>query len=171
MLLKRTFWTVVFVFYVSVCQAFTPPEKVQIVKFEDLQKIINNATDTTLIVHFWATWCRPCVEELPSFEKMSREYSTKKVRFLMVSMDFPKDVQDKVVPFLAKNKINSEVVLLDEPDYNAWIDDVDKEWSGTIPATLIVNLNMRKRVFFEGQVNLEHFLTELKEMIPASEAN
>lgn len=89
----------------------------------------------------------------------------------MVSMDFPKDVQDKVAPFLEKNKINSEVVLLDEPDYNAWIDDVDKDWSGTIPATLILNTTMRKRVFFEGQINQEAFTKELKAMIPTAGDN
>ena len=84
----------------------------------------------------------------------------------MVSMDFPKDITEKVIPFVTKNNINSEIVLLDEPDYNAWIDDVDKEWSGTIPATLILNLTMRKRIFFEGQANLDKFIEELKEMTP-----
>ena len=89
----------------------------------------------------------------------------------MVSMDFPKDIQEKVIPFITKNSINSEVVLLDEPDYNAWIDEVDKEWSGTIPATLILNLTMRKRVFFEGQANLSKFMEKLKEMTPVEGDN
>ena len=157
--------------YLSVFQAVGQHEKVEIIKFEHLKQLINHATDTTLVVHFWATWCRPCVEELPNLEKLSQEYSTKKIRFLMVSMDFPKDLQEKVVPFVAKNNIESEVVLLDEPDYNSWIDEVDKDWSGTIPATLLVNLTMQKRVFFEGQVNMEHFLEELKKMTPAAGAN
>jgi thiol-disulfide isomerase/thioredoxin len=157
--------------YLSVFQAIGQRKKVEIVKFEDLQQLINHATDTTLVVHFWATWCRPCVEELPSLEKLSQEYSTQKVRFLMVSMDFPKDLKEKVTPFISKNNIKSDVVLLDEPDYNAWIDEVDKDWSGTIPATLLVNLTMGKRVFFEGQVNMEHFLEELKKMTPAAGAN
>lgn len=157
--------------YLSVFQAISQPKKIEIVKFEHLQKLINHTSDTTLIVHFWATWCRPCVEELPSLENLSKEYSTKKIRFLMVSMDFPKDLQQKVIPFIAKNNIKSEVILLDEPDYNAWIDEVDKDWSGTIPATLLVNLTMRKRVFFEGQVNMEYFLEELKKMIPTAGAN
>jgi thiol-disulfide isomerase/thioredoxin len=152
--------------YLSVFQGFGQVEKVKIIKFEDLRKMMNHVSDTTLVVHFWATWCKPCVEELPTYEKISKEYSTKKIRFVMVSMDFPKDVTDKVIPFVTKNNIGSEVVLLNEPDYNAWIDDVDKEWSGTIPATLILNTTMRKRVFFEGQANFEKFLEQLKEMTP-----
>lgn len=63
-------------------------------------------------------------------------------------MDFPKDINEKVIPFVTKNDIRLEVVLLDESDCNAWIDDIDKQWSGTILATLILNLTMRKRIFF-----------------------
>ena len=155
----------------SVCQGFGQSEKVKIIKFEHLRKMMNHVSDTTLVVHFWATWCKPCVEELPNFEKLSREYATKKIRFVMVSMDFSKDINDKVIPFVTKNNINSEVVLLDEPDYNAWIDDIDKEWSGTIPATLMLNLTMRKRIFFEGQANLYKFMEELKEMTPVKGEN
>ena len=171
MVLKRGSLIVTFGLYLSVFQLFSQSEKVRVIHFEDLQKQINNVTDTTLVVHFWATWCRPCVEELSNYERLSLEFAKKKVRFLMVSLDFPKDLKGKVEPFVAKNSINSEVVLLDEPDYNAWIDDIDKEWSGTIPATLIVNLIMRKRIFFEGQANMEKFMEELKAMTPAVEAN
>jgi thiol-disulfide isomerase/thioredoxin len=166
MFLKRNILILICGLYLSVFQAFSQSEKVRIIRFEDLQKEINRVTDTTLVLHFWATWCKPCVEELPNYEKLSQEYAKKRIRFLMVSMDFPKDLKDRVEPFVAKNNINSEVVLLDEPDYNAWIDEIDKEWSGTIPATLMVNLTMRKRVFFEGQANMEKFLEELKEMTP-----
>lgn len=171
MLLKRSALIFLFGLYLSVFQAFSQSEKVRVIHFEDLQKQINNISDTTLVVHFWATWCRPCIEELPNYEKLSQEFATKKIRFVFVSMDFPKDLKGKVEPFVTKNNINSEVVLLDEPDYNAWIDEIDKEWSGTIPATLMVNLNMRKRVFFEGQANMEKFLEELKEMTPSVGAN
>ena len=166
MLLNRTMKILFFGLYLSVCQCFGQSEKVKLIKFDDLRKMINHVSDTTLVVHFWATWCKPCVEELPNLEKLSREYAPKKIRFVMVSMDFPKDITEKVIPFVTKNNINSEIVLLDEPDYNAWIDDVDKEWSGTIPATLILNLTMRKRIFFEGQANLDKFIEELKEMTP-----
>ena len=171
MVLKRGSLIVTFGLYLSVFQLFSQSGKVRLIHFEDLQKQINNVTDTTLVVHFWATWCRPCIEELPNYEKLSLEFAKKKVRFLMVSMDFPKDLKGKVEPFMVKNSINSEVILLDEPDYNAWIDEIDKEWSGTIPATLIVNLTMRKRIFFEGQANMEKFVEELKEMTPAVQAN
>jgi thiol-disulfide isomerase/thioredoxin len=171
MYLKRSALIFIFGLYLSVFQVFSQSDKVRIIHFEDLQNQINKVSDTTLVVHFWATWCKPCIEELPSYEKLSQEFNKKKIRFVLVSMDFPKDLKDKVEPFVAKNNISSQVVLLDEPDYNAWIDEIDKDWSGTIPATLMVNLTMRKRIFFEGQANMEKFLEELKEMTPAVGAN
>jgi thiol-disulfide isomerase/thioredoxin len=171
MFLKRNILILICGLYISVFQAFSQSEKVKAIRFEDLQKEINHVTDTTLVIHFWATWCKPCIEELPNYEKLSQEYAKKKIRFLMVSMDFAKDLKDKVEPFIAKNNINSEVVLLDEPDYNAWIDEIDKEWSGTIPATLMINLTMRKRIFFEGQAKMEKFIEELKEMTPVAGEN
>lgn len=171
MFLKRSASILIFGLYLSVFQAFSQTKKVRVIKFEDLQKQINKVSDTTLVVHFWATWCKPCIEELPSYEKLSQEFIKKKIRFLLVNMDFPKDLKDKVEPFVAKSGINSEVVLLDEPDYNAWIDEIDKDWSGTIPATLMVNLTMRKRIFFEGKANMDTFLEKLKEMTPAVGAN
>jgi thiol-disulfide isomerase/thioredoxin len=145
--------------------------KVEVIKFEDLQKIMNLPSDTTLVIHFWATWCKPCVEELPIFEKISQDYFQKKVKVLFISMDFPKDVSIKVPSFLKSNNIKSNILLLDEPDYNSWIDVIDKDWSGTIPATLILNTNMRKRKFFEGQVRAISFLEELKTMLPSSVEN
>ena len=171
MFLKRSTLIFFFGFYLSVFQAFSQSGSVRVIKFEDLQKQINKVSDTTLVVHFWATWCKPCIEELPNYEKLSQEFVKKKVRFLMVSMDFTKDLKGKVEPFIEKNGIRSEVVLLDEPDYNAWIDEIDKDWSGTIPATLMINLTMRKRIFFEGQANMEKFIEELKEMTPVVGAN
>ena len=171
MLLNQTLKILFLGLYLSVCQGFGQAGKVRIIRFEDLRKMMNHVSDTTLVVHFWATWCKPCVEELPSLDKLSREYAPKKIRFVMVSMDFPKDIKEKVIPFVTINNINSEVVLLDEPDYNAWIDDVDKQWSGTIPATLILNLTMRKRIFFEGQANLRKLMEELTEITPVEGDN
>lgn len=160
-----------FLIFFSSCHEGFSQSKIDVIKFEDLQKIMNQPNDTTLIVHFWATWCKPCVEELPIFEKISQEYLQKKVKVLFISMDFPKDVATKVPSFLKSTNINSNVLLLDEPDYNSWIDVIDKDWSGTIPATLILNTNMRKRKFYEGPVKAMSFLEDLKTMLPSSVEN
>jgi thiol-disulfide isomerase/thioredoxin len=103
-----------------------------------------HANDTTYVVNFWATWCKPCVEELPFFEKLIAATANKPVKVLLVSMDFPKDIHPKLIPFVAKRKLERYVVALADLDYNAWIDKVSTEWDGAIPFTLVYNKNGRQ---------------------------
>ena len=121
------------------------PIKVVSLNFEELQKkYFQNKNDTTYVINFWATWCKPCVKELPYFEKIAWDYSDKNVKVLLVSLDFPDKIESQVIPFMEKNNIKSEVVLLDDPDANSWIPKVSPDWSGAIPATVIYKNEKRK---------------------------
>src|SRR5690349_13612532 len=123
-----------------------------VIKYPDLEKILSGPSDTTYVVNFWATWCGPCIKELPHFESVGKEYAQKRVKVLLVSLDFKKDLETKVKPFLVKRKIQSQVLLLDETDYNSWIDKITPQWSGAIPMTLIVNKNRNIRHFIGQEV-------------------
>ncbi|WP_187270989.1 TlpA disulfide reductase family protein [Neolewinella aurantiaca] len=133
----------------SISQASAPtlPEpvrdtvtEVSVYDFAELEKRLYTSSDSTYIVNFWAMWCAPCVKELPYFERFLAKHAGEKTAALLVSMDFPKDIDSKLLPFLNTRKIfRSDVVLLDAPDANSWIPRVDPAWSGAIPATLIFN--------------------------------
>jgi len=131
--------------------------------YDALKPLLNKNGDKTYVVNFWATWCKPCVAELPSFEKINKDYKNKNVEVLLVSMDFANQIEGQLLPFIKENKITSEVVVLDDPDQNKWINDIDKSWSGAIPATIIYNKN--KRAFYEQSFSEEELLTELKKFI------
>lgn len=113
--------------------------------YSDLEKAVLNDQNTTYLVNFWATWCAPCVKELPHFEQLNSE--NKKVKVVLVSLDFKNQYEAKLLPFLKKKEVKSEVVLLTDKDYNSWLPTVDKDWSGSIPATLIIKNG--KKVFVE----------------------
>lgn len=114
---------------------FAKAQKVSgIYKIGDLLKRIEPA-DTTYVVNFWATWCKPCVQELPAFDSLAME--NKKVKVLLVCLDFKEELDKKVNPFLKKKKIGAECVLLDEINGNDYIDKISPQWSGAIPATLV----------------------------------
>ncbi len=130
-------------------------------KFDALEKELFKENDTLYVVNFWATWCAPCVKELPYFETFSKENSTQKVKVILVSLDFEKQKESKLIPFLKKKKITSDVVLLLEKDYNNWLPKVDKNWSGSIPATLLMKGKKRQFVEkeFESAEELKEYIT------------
>ncbi|GIZ09866.1 TlpA disulfide reductase family protein [Flavobacterium sp. UMI-01] len=113
--------------------------------YDALEKAVLNDKNTVYVVNFWATWCAPCVKELPYFERLNNE--NKKVKVVLVSLDFKDQFQTKLIPFLKRKSIQSQVVLLTDKNYNNWLSKVDQNWSGSIPATLIIN--GEKRVFAE----------------------
>lgn len=126
---------------------------IPVVNFMQFEPQLHFSNDTTYIVNFWATWCVPCRKELPYFEKIHNEYADQKVKVTLVSLDFSKNIESSLVPFLNKNSITADVLLLDDPNSNAWIDKVDPSWSGSLPATLIYNRMNRK--FFEQELDYQ----------------
>jgi thiol-disulfide isomerase/thioredoxin len=137
---------------------------VSVIKFPELEKHMQ-VKDTLLVINFWATWCRPCVEELPYFEAATAEFSDMPVRFLMVSLDFKRELKPRVIPFVEGRKMKAEVVLLDEPDYNSWIPRIDTGWTGGIPATLMVNNRTGKKKFYEKPFEKEELTNAIQEML------
>ncbi|MDQ3110092.1 MAG: TlpA family protein disulfide reductase [Bacteroidota bacterium] len=133
--MKRLF----FLLTVVLLLAFASGRKVPIGKIDPLLARIEKGGDTTFVVNFWATWCGPCVKELPYFTALDSARSKDKVKVILVSLDFKKDISTRLVPFIEKRKIKTEVIFLDETNDNEWIPKADGEWQGNIPATLIRN--------------------------------
>ncbi len=126
-------------------------QAVKVVKFDALQHLMTRDSDRIEVINFWATWCKPCIKELPYFQALNKNMSDK-VDVTLISLDFVDVLHEKVIPFVVKRALTPEVLLLDEIDYNSWIDRVDPSWSGAIPATLIINHQTGERKFVEGEL-------------------
>lgn len=137
-------------------------QQVAVIKFPELQRRLARATDTTYVVNFWATWCAPCVKELPYFEQLGAAYAQQKVKVLLVSMDYASQLDKKVKPFVSKRNLKSEVVLLDEKDPNTWLAKVDAKWSGSLPFTLLLNNQRQKRAAFEQEFTQAELIKQLQ---------
>lgn len=135
----------------------------EIYDYEGLQPFLNRNDDKTYVINFWATWCAPCVKELPYFEKLNANYKDKNVEVVLVSLDFPRHYEKKLKPFIKKHNLQSNVIALDDPDQNKWIPAINKDWSGAIPATIIYNKDERK--FYERSFNYEELETELQTIL------
>jgi thiol-disulfide isomerase/thioredoxin len=128
-------------------------------KINDLLSRIDQK-DTAYVVNFWATWCKPCVEELPAFDSLTVSKSGLPVKVLLVSLDFKEDIDKKVKPFLSKRQVKSQVILLDETNGNEFVDKISPEWSGAIPATLFKKGS--KRVLVERKQKLKQLEEHLQ---------
>ncbi|MBZ4192545.1 TlpA disulfide reductase family protein [Niabella beijingensis] len=120
------------------------------IKLNTLNTRINNGRDTVFIINFWASWCTPCLRELPHFETFNNRFKQSKVKVLLVSLDFKSDLDKTVLPLVKKLELKNEVFLLDESDAQTYMNNIDTAWSGALPATLIVNKAKNKRKFHEG---------------------
>lgn len=133
-------------------------QQVELLTVDRLDERLKQGKDTTYVVNFWATWCAPCIKELPHFEKLQQEKRKEKLKVLLVSVDFKDRLEKSVVPFVKKRGLKNEVFLLDETDQQVYIDRIDKSWSGAIPATLFVK--GKKRKFIEKEFTYPSLLTE-----------
>ncbi len=140
-------------------------QNVAVITFPALQKRLAQVTDTTYVVNFWATWCAPCVKELPHFERLRAANATKKVKVLLVSLDYASQVDKKVRPFVKQHALRAEVLLLNETDPNSWLDKVDTTWSGALPFTLIVNNKTRQRRTFERELSWAELTAALQKFL------
>jgi thiol-disulfide isomerase/thioredoxin len=122
--------------------------------------MLQKDNDTTYVVNFWATWCTPCVQELPYFVELNKAYKDKAFKLMLVSLDFKKDYLHKLQPFVQERDLESNVVVLEDNHSSFWIDDIDKSWSGSIPATLV--FKGKERAFYERTF---HHVDELKDIV------
>lgn len=139
-------------------------QNARIIKLSELEDILKAKTDKIQVINFWATWCAPCVKEMPIFEKANKEITEAKVT--LISLDLNLDpAPEKVYRFIERKKLASTVFLLDETDPNFWIDKIDKRWSGALPATLVLNTKTGKRQFVEHELaegELETLISTVK---------
>jgi len=138
-------------------------QNIPVMNFQELEPRLHMNDGNTWIVNFWATWCAPCVKEMPYFEKIGKDYADKDVKILLVSLDFVNHLEQRVIPFVKEHNIASEVILLDDPRANTWIPKVSEKWSGALPATLVFNANHRS--FYEQTFTFEQLEAVVKEAL------
>ena len=117
-----------------------------LITVDQLHNRIKNGKDTTYIINFWATWCGPCIKEISHFEKLNKEYKSEKIKIILVSVDFKSQLETSVLPFIKKREIRSEVKLLNEVNQQDYINRIDPNWSGSIPATLFIKKDKNQKI-------------------------
>ena len=144
--------------------AHAQEQEIKTYSFSSLdEKIQQERQKQVVLVNFWATWCKPCIEELPYFEALGKDMQDVKV--MLVSLDMEKERAEK---YAQKKQLQAEVLYLDEVDFNSWIDQISPDWSGAIPATLMVAPE-GQQAFFEGSFTQDELYETVNRFIKNSQ--
>lgn len=137
-------------------------QQVKLITVTQLENRFKQGKDTTFVVNFWATWCKPCVQELPEFEKLKAAPHGKPVKVLLVSADLKSKLESGVMPFVRSHHLTGEVYLLNEAP-GSYNERISSDWSGALPGTLIVDSKTSKRTFHESAYTYEELVKAVKE--------
>ena len=118
-------------------------QELKVVKYDQVENMIQSQSEKVKVLNFWATWCGPCIKELPYFEALNGKDN---VEVILISLDFVQD-EAKVRKFVERKKLQSQVLLLNEKDYDSYMSKIDESWSGAIPATLFVTASGKKHFY------------------------
>jgi thiol-disulfide isomerase/thioredoxin len=138
-------------------------QKIEKWKITDVANLIEKS-DSILVINFWATFCVPCIEEIPDLIKYTNLHKKDKIKLYLVSLDLPEYYPNKIKKFVATKKFNANIAWLNETNADYFCPIISEEWSGAIPATLIVNKKNGYRQFYEKKLSA----SEIKKAIEAA---
>ncbi len=149
----KALFTILFLYSANCLSAQNIPS----IRITELTDLVQKPSDSIWVINFWATYCAPCVKEIPHLEEVVARYRHRKVGLLLVSLDFPEAYPKTLKRFVEKKKIGSAIAWLDETDADYFCTAIDKTWGGSIPATWIVNTSTGYRRFHEDSFTAAEF--------------
>ncbi|TXF89033.1 redoxin domain-containing protein [Neolewinella aurantiaca] len=120
----------------------TANEPITYTDFEDIAGLFTQQSDTTYLINFWATWCKPCREELPLLNQLAREEQDKKLKVVLVSLDTEENAIGRIPAFLRETAPDLASIILTDED-QSWGKTIDRVWSGSLPTTIIYRADLR----------------------------
>jgi len=156
---------ILFLLFIVLAASSAQSQQIPRWKITDVENYIAASKDEVLVINFWATFCKPCVAEIPSFIKITDQYKSKHVKLVLVSLDLPSYYPAKIAAFAKKHQFNTNITWLEETNADYFCPRVDSTWSGSIPATLIINSKTGYRKFFEEEMEPKDFEAELLKAI------
>ncbi|MDP1677350.1 MAG: TlpA disulfide reductase family protein [Bacteroidota bacterium] len=150
-----------FIWYstISFSQRVTP------ITEKGLDSLITNRDGNILLLNIWATWCEPCKEEFPDLIKLSSKYKKKNVQIIALSVDYPDEVNEKIIPFLDSLRVPFQIFVADFASQDSLINTLNREWSGAVPATFIFDKNGIQKKFLLGKQTYNQFTSVVDELL------
>ena len=156
----KTLFVIAFLLFAVVVH----PQDVKSIKITDLEKTIKESK-TPLIVNFWATFCVPCLEEIPYFQEVAQQHKEQNISIVFVSLDMKQAYPAKVNEMAGKLKLTYPVVWLNETNADYFCPKVDTSWTGGMPSSLFVNNATGYHKFFEQPLSKQELEKQIQVML------
>lgn len=142
-------------------------DRVWIIDQNQFSDIINNRNGRVLFVNVWATWCIPCIEEFPDLIKLQQAYEKKPVDFVSLNVNLIAEKDSLVIPFLDKENSNLDVYMADRDDVDALVDIIDRNWSGAVPVSFILNRQGKRKISIVGKKDYNFYRASIDSLLYA----
>jgi len=137
---------------------------IQPINETDLKKLIKERNGKFLFLNIWATWCIPCKEEFPDLVRLQNDYQNSNVEIIGISVDYPDEVNSKILPFLKANHVNFKVFVQEFGKQEDFINTLNKEWNGGLPATFVFDVNGIQKVFIFGKHDYVYYKQQIEKL-------
>jgi thiol-disulfide isomerase/thioredoxin len=131
----------------------------------ELIETVEASGANAVMVNVWATWCAPCREEFPDLLRLRETYRERGLELILVSGDFD-DQLGAAHEFLASHGVDFRTYIKTGRDME-FIDTLNPEWSGALPATFIYDGAGRRQVFWEGKATYDEMEQRLLSVLEA----
>jgi thiol-disulfide isomerase/thioredoxin len=137
---------------------------VALIDAEDMRAQLNAHQGEVVVLNLWATWCVPCIKEIPDLMTLESELDSRGMRLVAVSMDDPADL-GAVEAFRARHFPEFRTWLRGEPDMDTLVSVVDFAWNGILPTTYLINREGQVARKIQGKWSLDEFRTAVESLL------
>ena len=163
--MKKYFLSIFIILVIIGCQKSEKNLNVSLVDANGFQELLTSNKGNVLVVNIWATWCVPCVEEMPDLIKLTDQYKDKNVKLISISIDYPEEIDSKILPFIKSHKLNFPVYVNNFRNDESFINFLNKDWSGAIPATFVYDKKGNQTAFLLGKHSFDDFKKSIENLL------
>ena len=136
-------------------EAVTKVDALEVYDLAKLQQEIQKSGAKVTLVAVWATWCMPCIEEMPVLDAYYQQHRADGFRVVGLCTDDRADMADKIQSVLERSKVSYRMGLLTPGGEDAFFKGVDLEWDGQLPKGLVFDANGKKVDAFSQAITRE----------------
>lgn len=146
----------------------SPLPEVRAVNTAELDQIMEKTRGKVTVLNFWATWCLPCVQEMPDFVTLYNESDLESFALVSLSIDDVAEVSGAIPEFQRTHKMPFPIYVLNERNDEALLKAVRGKFNGMIPTTFIYDKSGALVKMVEGSVTLAELRELLKPLLAPS---